>query len=75
MIKQRSEEFLLTLDQALMATSRGNRSSGEIEEDHEEEAEADIQSRTRVAESREGRTSRSRDTHEAKSPADVLTEA
>ena len=34
-IKQRTEEFLLTLDQALMATSRGNRSSGEREEDQE----------------------------------------
>ena len=65
-IKQRTEEFLLTLDQALMATRRGNRSSGEIKEDQGEEAEANIQSRTRVAESREGRTSRSRDAQEAK---------
>ena len=70
-IKQCTEEFFLTLDQALTATRRGNRTSGERVEDQE----GDVQPRTRAAESREGRTSRSRDAQEAKFKVDALTKA
>ena len=71
-IKQRTEEFFLTLDQALTATRRRIRPSGKVEEDQEGEVEADIKPRARAAESQEGRKGRSLDAQEAKPPADAL---
>ena len=53
-IKQRTEEFLITLDQALTASRRSTRPSGKIEEDQEGEAEAVFQPSARVAESKGG---------------------
>ena len=47
-IKQRTEEFFLTLDQVLAATRKRIRPSGKIEEDQEGEVEADIQPRARA---------------------------
>ena len=52
-IKQCTEEFFLTLDQALTATRRRIRPSGKVEEDQEGEVEADIQPRARATESQE----------------------
>merc|ERR1719290_242862 len=83
-IKQRTEEFLVTLDQALTASRRSTRPSGKIEEDEdrpsgkieeeqEGEEEADSQPRTRVAESQEGRTDRSKDAQEAKYLDEAMT--
>ena len=74
-IKQCTDKFFLTLDQALTATRRSNRPSGKEEEDQEGEAEAVIQLRARAAECNEGRIGGTLDAQEAKSPADALTEA
>ena len=57
-IKQRTEEFLVTLDQALTASKRSTRPSGKIEEDQEGEKEVDSQPRARAAGSQEGRKGR-----------------
>jgi len=84
-IKQRTEEFLVTLDQALTASRRSTRPSGKIEEDEdrpsgkieeeqEGEEEADSQPRTRVAESQEGRKGRTLEAQEAKSSADAQSQ-
>ena len=54
-IKQCTEEFLVTLDQALTASRRSIRPSGKVEEDQEGEVEADNEPRVHAAESQEGR--------------------
>ena len=74
-IKQCTEEFLVTLDQALTTSRRSIRPSGKVEEDQEGEAEGDIQPRARVADGQEGSKGRSPDVQGAKSPADPLTKA
>ena len=74
-IKQRTEELLLTLHQALTATRRRIEPSGKIEEDQEGEAEAVVQPRALTADSNEGRKGETLDAQEANSSADVLTEA
>ena len=60
-IKQRTEEFLVTLDQALTASRRSIRPSGKVEEDQEGEAEGDIQPRARAVDGQEGSKGRSPD--------------
>jgi len=73
-IKQRTEEFLITLDQALSASRRIARPSGKIEEEQKGEGEADSRPRTRVAESQEGRKGRTLEAQEAKSPAEAQSQ-
>ena len=73
-IKQGTEEFFLTLNQALTATRRRIEPSGK-KEDQEGEAEAVIQPRARAAESIEGRKGETLDAQEANSSADALSEA
>jgi len=74
-IKQRTEEFLITLDQALTASRRSTTPSGKIEEDQEGEAEAVFQPSARVAESKEGRKGETLNAQVANSSADALSEA
>ena len=73
-IKQRTEEFLVTLDQALTASKRSTRPSGKIEEDQEGKKEVDSQPRARAAGSQEGRKGRTLEAQEAKSPADAQSQ-
>merc|ERR1719209_2137744 len=74
-IKQRTEEFLLTLHQALTATRRRIEPSGKKEEDQEGEAEAVVPPRALTADGNEGRKGETRDAQEANSSADAITEA
>ena len=74
-IKQRTEEFFLTLNQALTATRRRIEPSGIEEEDKEGEVEAVVQSRALAANSNEGRKRETLDAQEANSSADALSEA
>ena len=60
-IKQCTEEFLVTLDQALTASRRSIRPSGKVEEDQEGEAEGDIQPRAHAVDGQEGSKGRSPD--------------
>ena len=60
-IKQRTEEFLVTLDQELTASRRSIRPSGKVEEDQEGEAEGDIQPRAHAVVGQEGSKGRSPD--------------
>merc|ERR1719209_2552469 len=74
-IKQRTEEFLLTLHQALTATRRRIEPSGKKEEDQEGEAEVVVPPRALTADSNEGRKGEILDAQEANSSADALSEA
>merc|ERR1719204_2094154 len=74
-IKQRTEELLLTLHQALTATRRRIEPYGKIEEDQEGEAEAVFQPSAPVAESKEGRKGETLNAQEANSSAGALSEA
>jgi len=74
-IKQRTEEFLLTLHQALTATRRRIEPSGKKEEDQEGEAEAVVPPRALTADGNEGRKGETRDAQEANSSADAISEA
>ena len=74
-IKQRTEDFLLTLHQALTATRRRIEPSGKIEEDQEGAAEAELQPRVLAADSNEGRKGETLDAQEANTSADALPEA
>ena len=73
-IKQRTEEFVLTLNQALTATRRRIEPSGIEEEDKEGEVEAVVQPRALAADSNEGRKRETLDAQEANSSADALSE-
>ena len=61
MIKQCTEEFLVTLDQVLTASRRSIRPSGKVEEDQEGEAEGDIQPRAHAVDGQERSKGRSPD--------------
>ena len=65
-IKQRTEEFLVTLEQALTASRRSTMPSGKKEEDQEGEEEVDSQPRARAAGSQEGSKGISQDVQEVK---------
>ena len=72
--KGETQEANSSADALSEASRRINKTSGEREEDQQGKAEAVIQPIARTAESREGRTSRSRDAQEAKFQVDALSQ-